>query len=138
MKTNLIKPILAITLLVLMLSACATPTPEPQLEGTTWELVSMGDQLPVPGTTITITFDEGQLGGNSGCNSYGGAYEVEGDSFKPGELFSTMMYCEAEGVMDQEAAYLKFLSQVRSFSFIDGGLYMSQPDGSQLEFIPQQ
>ena len=138
MKTNLIKPILAITLLVLMLSACPSPTHEPQLEGTTLELLSMGDELPVPGTTSTITFDAGQLGGNSGCNSYGGAYEVEGDSFKPGDLFSTMMYCEAEGVMEQESAYLNFLSQVRSFSFIDGGLYMSQPDGSQLEFIPQQ
>lgn len=138
MKNHIFKPILTITLLILVLSACATPTPEPQLEGTTWDLVSMGDELPVPGTTITITFDEGQLGGNSGCNSYGGAYEVEGESFKPGELFSTMMYCEAEGVMDQEAAYLNFLSQIISFAIIDGELYMSKAEGSQLKFIPQQ
>jgi len=49
-----------------------------------------------------------------------------------------MMYCEAEGVMEQEAAYLEFLSQVSRFAIIEGELYLSQADGSALKFIPQQ
>jgi heat shock protein HslJ len=135
MKT---KPILYFTLLfMLILSACANGS-QPKLEGTTWELVKMDEKLPLADTTITLKFEVGQAGGNAGCNSYGGAYDLNGDSLKLDELMSTMMYCEAEGVMDQETAYLLFLSQVRSYAILDGALYLSQADGRELKFIPQK
>ncbi len=123
---------------LILLSACGAGAPEPGLEGTAWELVKLNEQLPLADTTIMLTFDDGQAGGNSGCNSYGAAYEVDGDSLRLGELMSTMMYCRAEGVMDQETTYLLYLSQVRTYAIIDGELYLSLADGSQLEFIPQK
>jgi heat shock protein HslJ len=49
-----------------------------------------------------------------------------------------MMYCDAEGVMEQETAYLLFLSQVRSYAILDGALYLSQADGRELKFISQK
>ena len=136
MKIKLIR--IFTTLLLLALTACSAGAPAPELEGITWELVKLDEQLPLADTTITLTFDNGQVGGNSGCNSYGAAYEVDGESLKLGELMSTMMYCQAEGVMDQETTYLLYLSQVRTYAIIDGELYLSQADGSQLVFIPQK
>ena len=132
-------PVLTLTvLIVLTLTACATGAMEPKLEGTNWELVKIDEQLPLADTSITLKLEEGQAGGNAGCNSYGGAYEIDGDTLKLEDLMSTMMYCQAEGVMDQETAYLFFLSQVRSYAIIDGALYLSQADGRQLKFIPQK
>ena len=132
-------PVLTLTvLIVLTLTACATGAMEPKLEGTNWELVKIDEQLPLADTSITLKLEEGQAGGNAGCNSYGGAYEIDGDTLKLEDLMSTMMYCQAEGVMDQETDYLFFLSQVRSYAIIDGALYLSQADGRQLKFIPQK
>jgi heat shock protein HslJ len=130
------KTLLILTAAILTLSACSGGKAPQSLEGTTWELVTMDEQFPLTGSSITLSFEDGQMGGSAGCNSYGGSYEVDGDSIKPGELMSTMMYCQAEGVMDQETAYLNFLSKVRSYAIIDGTLYLSQPDGRQLAFIP--
>jgi heat shock protein HslJ len=132
-------PVLTLTvLIVLTLTACATGAMEPKLEGTNWELVKIDEQLPLADTSITLKLEEGQAGGNAGCNSYGAAYEIDGDTLKLEDLMSTMMYCQAEGVMDQETDYLFFLSQVRSYAIIDGALYLSQADGRQLKFIPQK
>lgn len=129
---------LPLLIFLLLLSACTTGAPEPGLEGTTWELVKMDEMLPLADTTITLTFNDGQAGGHSGCNSYGAAYEIDGDTLELEDLMSTMMYCQAEGVMDQETAYLLFLSQVRSYAIIDGALYLSRGDGGELKFIPQK
>jgi putative lipoprotein len=135
MKT---KPILYFTLLfMLILSACANGS-QPKLEGTTWELVAIEGKLPLADTTITLILENGQSGGNAGCNSYGAAYVLKGDTLTFEEVVSTMMYCEAEGVMDQETAYLLFLSQVRSYAILDGALYLSQADGRELKFISQK
>jgi heat shock protein HslJ len=123
---------------MLMLTACSVGAPEPKLEGTTWELVKMDEKLPLADTTITLKFEVGQAGGNAGCNSYGAAYVLKGDALTFEEVVSTMMYCDAEGVMEQESAYLLFLSQVRSYAILDGALYLSQADGRELKFISQK
>jgi len=132
------KKILIMILVLLALSACTSEKSSQSLAGTSWELATMDGQFPLTGSSITLSFEDGQMGGSAGCNSYGGSYEVDGDSIKPGELMSTMMYCQAEGVMDQEMAYLTFLSKVRTYAIIDRMLYLSQPDGRQLAFIPQE
>src|SRR4030095_6370427 len=55
------------------------------LENAPWSLVAYagpaGATLAVlPGTEITATFQNGRVTGSSGCNSYGAAYEVNGNS----------------------------------------------------------
>ena len=72
---------------------------------------------PIAGTTVTITFADGELSGSSGGNTYFGSYEVDGDSLTIGELGVTQMFCEdPNGVMDQESGYLALLSGAESFS----------------------
>lgn len=140
MKRKVIEMKITTSLLIfaLLLSACAAGAPGPKLEGTTWELVSLDGKLAMADTTVTLIFEDGQAGGNAGCNSYGASYEVQGETLTLGELMSTMMYCEADGVMEQETDYLIALSQVKTYTIIDGALYLSKADGRELKFIPQK
>lgn len=123
---------------MLLLSACTAGGSQPKLEGTTWELVSMDGKLVLADATVTLILEDGQGGGSAGCNSYGATYDIDGDSLRLGEVMSTMMYCQAEGVMEQESAYLLALSQVKTYSIMDGALYLSLADGRELKFIPQK
>ena len=126
-----------LTISLLALAGCTADKGADPLDGSAWELVSMGDQLTLEGTTLTLSFAEGQAGGNAGCNSYSGTYQVDGDAFTLDEVVSTLMACVDTAVMDQEQAYLAALNEVSSYSLTDGTLVLYRADGSALKFIPQ-
>ena len=63
---------------------------------------------PAQGTTLTATFTADQISGSSGCNTYNGAYTLDGNTVKIGPLATTRMACEP-AVMDQETAFLTAL-----------------------------
>jgi heat shock protein HslJ len=115
----------------------ATEAPQDAgLTGQVWYLESYLDAQGamtalLPGSQVTAEFSpDGRVGGSSGCNSYSGGYEVDGDQIKFGPLASTMMACmEPAGLMDQEAAYLQNLGQAASFRVLDGRLEMLNPAG---------
>jgi heat shock protein HslJ len=50
----------------------------------------------VDGTTIRLTFTDGSLGINAGCNSISGGYSVEGTTLRVDMLATTEMACEPE------------------------------------------
>ncbi len=105
------------------------------LEGRLWQLESYansdGEWVDVlPGTEITIEFRDGQLGGNAGCNSTFGAYELDGYDLTVGGVGMTEMYCGApEGVMEQESAYLAALQSVATVQITDDQLQIANADG---------
>lgn len=120
--------------LILMLTACSSnPAPggqEDDLTGTAWQATypSGGNQPlePLP----TVNFSNGQVQGTTGCNSYGGEYEITG----PGEirfmpLAVTEMACIDPGVMEQEAQFLQFISQVSTYQRGPTTLTLSTPEG---------
>ena len=107
------------------------------LEGTLWTLVSYGDpndpQAVLEGSEITAEFDsaEGRVSGSAGCNSYFGAYEVDGDRLTVGPVGSTEMYCmDPENVMDQETAYLAALQSAASYQIVGDQLRIASEDGA--------
>jgi heat shock protein HslJ len=63
---------------------------------------------PAQGTTLTATFAADQVNGSSGCNTYNGAYTLDGNAVKIGPLATTRMACPQD-VMDQETAFLAAL-----------------------------
>lgn len=128
---------LTIVLILFLLSSCTAGKGSDVLDGTAWQLVAIGEDLPLTGSTLTITFEDGQAGGSSGCNSYGGAYTIQGDQFGMKDIASTLMACLDAGVMEQEQAYLAFLGEVTGYTLDPGMLYLTRPDGSSLSFIPQ-
>ena len=83
-----------------------------------WWLVSMGNVVLRPGTTIAADFAinadgmTGAISGPSGCNTYNAP--ILG-YFRVGPAVSTKMLCaEPAGVMEQESAYLAMLSTANS------------------------
>lgn len=128
---------LTFTTILLLLAACSAGKGSDPLDGTAWQLVAMGEDLPFSESALTIAFEDGQAGGSSGCNSYGGAYTIHEDKFGMTDIVSTLMACLDPGVMEQEQAYLAFLGEVTGYSLNEGMLYLTRPDGSTLKFIPQ-
>ena len=91
------------------------------LEGENWvveELVIDGvPTVPLPGTELSAFFDDGELSGVAGCNSFFAGYAVDGVSISIGPAGSTMAFCTTpEGIMEQEVAYLNLLGTVGSFT----------------------
>jgi len=87
-----------------------------------WLLLELNGQPPLAGTEITLNIEDDSLGGNSGCNVYGGSYQVDADGrIEMSEIFSTLMACLEDGVMEQEAAYNQALYDAASFELADGG-----------------
>jgi len=129
---------LVLLLPVMLLSACGVPNPfgKDPLDGTSWELVAISTNRPVNGSRITITFDSGQVSGNSGCNHYGGEYNVKGNRIEFGMLGTTLMACADPAMMDQESMFTRILGEAGKFEIVDGQLHVYGAGGEALIFIP--
>ncbi len=84
------------------------------LADTSWEVIGYNNGKQaitsvLAGTTLTAEFGkDGNLSGNSGCNTYNGTYTVTDDQIQIGPLATTRMACPQE-IMDQETQYLAAL-----------------------------
>ena len=98
-----------------------TPIGDNTLSNTNWMMVSFGAEnadTQVPqGTEVTLEFNPFfKAGGFGGCNTFNAEYAVTGDNNLSIEgLFATEIACTAEGVMDQEIAYLEALRAAERF-----------------------
>lgn len=132
---------LQLVLLLILAAACtaAPDTAADPLAGTSWVLAGFGApeslEGTVPGTEITAEFEGGQVSGRSGCNYYGGAYTVSGESLQVGEVASTAMLCAGEVVMAQEARFQTAIAAAESFSLEADGLILHTSEGD-LTFAP--
>lgn len=105
------------------------------LEGTLWQVVSYnnGQQAMtgvLPGTRLTVLFEDGNVGGSSGCNNYSGSYTVSGNQISIGPLAGTMKMCvEPEGIMEQEAAYQAALQSAATYRVIASRLEIVSENG---------
>jgi len=94
---------------------------------------------PIPGTVITATFEDGQIHGSAGCDSYSGLYEVSDGTIKVGPIAITEMAClDPEGVMDQELTFVQFLQDAQTFRLTDEQLQIFTFDSEALTFIPPE
>ena len=59
------------------------------------------DRPLVPGSEIRLTFRDGQLGAQAGCNHLSAAYEIDGDQLTAGPMGGTEMGCP-EPLMEQD------------------------------------
>ena len=79
----------------------ASPTPAAQLDGRTFLSTSVSGHDLVPGTTVRLSFKDGQLGIEAGCNHMGGRYALEDGRLRIGTMMSTEMGCDPK-LMDQD------------------------------------
>jgi heat shock protein HslJ len=130
---NLMKKIVVSLFILLILAACAGGK-SASVEGT-WRLVSYGsatEQTPAAADIDTsIEFKDGQVGGNVGCNGFGGKYEVEGEAITFSEVVSTLMFCEGPAG-DQELATLAVLRQTATYVLDGDTLTLTAADGTAM------
>jgi len=126
-----------------ILAAC---TPSAAIKGNegnlvdqVWVLTELMSQNLVQGSSITIQFtSDGKTSGSAGCNRYAGTYTTTGSTLTiSSPLAVTRMVC-AEDVMNQEAAYLEALAQVKTYTITGDRLTLSDASSaSVLVFIAQ-
>lgn len=129
---------LVLTLFALLLSACGIPDPfgSDPLDNTNWELVAIGKHRPIEGSYISISFEGGQASGSSGCNRYGGGYQVNGEEITFDAMYMTEMACANADMMDQEFEYMQNLGNAQRFEILDGQLLVYWSDHEALTFVP--
>jgi heat shock protein HslJ len=138
MRTYALHIILAPVLLAVLLAGCGgvnTPpdASAPTLAGTTWRLTEYGApgdlQAAIAQYQPTLSIAQESLSGSTGCNTYGGEYQIEGTTITFQSLLQTERACLENGVMEQESRYMELLRSVESFAVADDTLTLTAPDG---------
>jgi len=94
MKTKMIVMICCLTAL-LLLSACGSGGNSPDLAESSWQLIRLPGYTDLGPVDVSLIFGaDGSIGGNGGCNSYGGAYQADAadGTIMFSEIFSIEMY----------------------------------------------
>jgi heat shock protein HslJ len=127
---------LMIVVLGIILTACSST---PSLNGTKWRLTHLAGQPALTETEVTLNLNDGALGGNDGCNTYGGSYTSNEDSFDVGtDIISTMMYCNEQIQTQTNAFYQALLDAVR-FKIVSEKLFLLDSSYTVLaEFEPAE
>ncbi len=106
------------------------------LANSTWVLTSYGSpdnpQPALGNPAVTLTFSADGVGGNGGCNSYGGSFQYDSNSLTIGGLRNTLMACD-QPILDQETAYLTALQTATGYQ-INGSQLQISYDGGVLNF----
>ncbi len=121
---------LALLTTVLLLAACGTTTTGAggsgvDLEGRTFLSTGVTEDGTarelVADTRIQISFKDGSISVNAGCNTMFGDYELDGDTLVVGELAMTMMGCP-DGLAEQDAWVGDLLAAGPTVAETDGTL----------------
>lgn len=92
-----------------------------------WQLVSMilerDMAIPLPEKMITLNIDNNKIGGNGGCNSYGGSFLQSGKTVRFSEIFSTKMWCEGSSPTEQQ--YFNALEKSVNYEIKNGQLILT-------------
>jgi len=109
------------------------------LTNTNWSLVSINGQAPVAAATLTLQFQSGtQLVGDSGCNSYGGQYQVSGSRITVSQLTTTLRACVDQSLNDQEAVFQSALGHAAQFSMSGNQLTLKNASGGEVLVFAKQ
>ncbi len=109
----------------------------PSIEGA-WTAVSViyNDAIRsvIIGTDLTAEFTtDGNVSGSAGCNNLSGGYTVDGQTVKIGPLATTRKLCDSpEGVMEQEAGYVKALESATRFDQVGPQLQLFNAEGQNV------
>jgi heat shock protein HslJ len=110
---------------------------ENPLVDTQWRLAVYGDpaalKSTLPDKPPTLNLGQDELSGSTGCNTYGGNYQLDGDAISFENLFWTEVGCLAPGLSEQEADFLALLPAVASYD-LDGDALSLHSQGKVLQF----
>jgi heat shock protein HslJ len=88
----------------------------------------------VADSTIRISFEDGSLSINAGCNTMFGAYTVSGDVLSAPTMAMTQMACDP-ALMDQDTWLSEAFSGSPTFALEGDELTVTAADGSTITFL---
>jgi heat shock protein HslJ len=111
------------------------PEPEQTLTGRVWSVTQFnnGRQAVVSllaDTRLTMTFDNGKVSGQAGCNTFNASYSTQGDRVTIGPAVTTRKMC-GDAVMTQERQFLTALQSATKWAIAGGELDMHRADGER-------
>jgi heat shock protein HslJ len=115
------------------------PEADVELEGTAWRLDAIAEGAGPDGSVSSVLgepvleLDGDRLGGDTGCNSFGGDYEVEGDRLRVGQLAQTLIGCE-DALAAQERHVLEVLEADPVWTIDGPSLELRTDDGRGLVY----
>lgn len=109
----------------LAVQVSAAPPAALPLEGTLWTL-----QGSSPAAPITASFQQGQISGSGGCNTYNGTFTTFGADITIGALTVTGLTCDP-AVMEQETFYLARLQVADEYEIEGSQLRLSGQIGGE-------
>jgi heat shock protein HslJ/uncharacterized membrane protein len=109
--------------------------PPPQLAGIDWKVTSFNNNRQavvgvIGESRLTLSFKDGQVSGDGGCNRFSGTYATEGSKIRFGPLTATRRAC-AEPLMAQEREFLAALASAVTWSIDGNVLDMHRADGER-------
>lgn len=140
MKNLLSLSFLACILLLSCKSQMAPTAPSTKADasfiGTKWMLTKLnGDVLNLSKTEleqpfIKLSATDNGVGGNGGCNSFGGSFTLkEGQKIEFSQLLATMRYCEGSTI---ESVFMGNLQKAVAYTIINGELTLIDEDNHTL------
>ena len=141
MKYKLLMSSIVLLLSLFTLTACHdSDSKEVPLtfENIKWELKAYGYEETLQDvlneTFVTVFFDEenATVSGSGGCNNYTADYTIEADKLSVSAFSSTEMYCQFEGIMQQEEAFFMLLSEAVNYHYPDERLQIKSEDDQML------
>jgi heat shock protein HslJ len=113
------------------------PGTSADLADTKWELILLNDNSLIKDTEITLNLEGMFLGGFMGCNGYGGGPDSgkytatdDGTLRIAHPIAVTVQLCSTpEGIMEQEAAYIKSLQSSVAYQVINDHLEIMNASG---------
>lgn len=95
-----------------VLAACGDDAPSvapEDLDGTSYVVNSIEDETIVDGSEIVISFEDGMILVEAGCNSQRGGYAIEDGTLVVDALSATMMACD-DALMNQDQLMAEIVS----------------------------
>ena len=89
-----------------------------KLDDQRWVLEQIGNRqtyVPIRGVFINFDSSKRSVGGNTGCNVFGGSYSANRNTISMTELISTMRACIEDGKMQTERELLDGLRRADTF-----------------------
>lgn len=125
---------LLLSVLFVTAVACSTATSDHSaLQRREWRLVQIGGAAATTAgaATPTLRFGaDGRMTGNTGCNSTGGAYTVDGDRLTFGALVMTKRACAASAANRLERTFAGALQATRSYRVTEARLELLDGSGN--------
>ena len=133
-------PLLAIAAVVfLVLNRQDDSASDVEIEGVEWQLAELQSngalQPAVAGSGTTLLLDGTTASGSGGCNSFNGAYDLDGSSLTFSPFATTLAFCDdPPGTGDQESLYFALFADVDEYSVVNDQLVLTSDGATVLLF----